>query len=249
MTISATSSNDFDPKRGAIIDDTDSDREEIEIDSHSASQKLDSSFGASVASRSQGTTTFSSESSSSNPNPSPYPVNSTEWLDNLIKECVYSDSETDYVMMEGMYSTATEQWKGEWFSPSNPTIRSRFTYKSTTWVTDKLPCKICNVVDEVDAFYCDMCDEAYHHHCIGWPTGKKEPKKWFCSEFGRNCQKVIDTWGPIPTSKIYKGSFKMKGRVDRVQESFVLKFRYLPSLASTSVDSPSICADAFGVRN
>ena len=38
----------------------------------------------------------------------------------------------------------------------------------------------------------------------------------------------------------------MKGRVDRVQESFVLKFRYLPSLASTSVDSPSICADAFG---
>ena len=148
--------------------------------------------------------------------------------------------------MEGMYSTATEQWKGEWFSPSNPTIRSRFTYKSTAWVTDKLPCKICNVVDEVDAFYCDMCDEAYHHHCIGWPRDKKEPKQWFCSEFGRNCQKVIDTWGPMPTSKIYKGSFKMKGRVDRVQESFVLKFRYLPSLASTSVDSPSICADAFG---
>ena len=54
MTVSATSSNDFDPKPGAIIDDTDSDREEIEIDSHSASQELDSSFGASVASRSQG---------------------------------------------------------------------------------------------------------------------------------------------------------------------------------------------------
>ena len=185
-TVNAASSNGFGlglPEDGATIDDTDSDREEIEIDSYSASQELDSSFGVSVAGPGSG-------SSSSNPNPSPHAINSALWLDSLIKECVGDSPEKDDVSMEGMYSTATERWKGEWFSPSDPTIRSSFRYQSTTWVTDKLPCKICNKVDEVEAFYCDMCDDAYHHHCIGWPTGKKEPKRWFCSEFGRNCQKV-----------------------------------------------------------
>ena len=38
----------------------------------------------------------------------------------------------------------------------------------------------------------------------------------------------------------------MRGVVQRVQESFVLKFRYVPSVAPTSVDCPSICDDAFG---
>ena len=138
MTVNAASSNGFGlglPEDGATMDDTDSDREEIEIDSYSASQELDSSFGVSVANPGSG-------SSSSNPKPSPHAINSALWLDSLIKECVGDSPEKDDVSMEGMYSTATERWKGEWFSPSDPTIRSSFRYQSTTWVTDKLPCKI-----------------------------------------------------------------------------------------------------------
>ena len=95
-------------------------------------------------------------------------------------------------------------------------------------------------------FFCDMCDEAYHHKCIGWdPAAQTEPDKWYCKEFGKNCQKVINTWGLMPTSRIYKGKFHVMGE-QPVKESFVLKFKYLLNETTPKDDEPCIKAKVFG---
>eukprot|EP00943_MAST-04B_sp_MAST-4B-sp1_P003275 g3275.t1 len=150
--------------------------------------------------------------------------------------------------MEGMYSSHKEmwKWKGEWFDAKDGQLRSRFSYQSTNWISAQLPCKICNSVDMENAFFCDMCDEAYHHKCIGWDKNQADPKNWYCKEFGRNCQKVIDGWGLMPASRIYKGSFRVYGQTQSMKESFVLRFKYLPNEQPPKDYEPCITAEVFG---
>ena len=187
-------------------------------------------------------TALSSSSSSSS-----LQVQRSESIEEILEETKRNspDNNAD-ISMQGMYSSHNERWKGEWFDIKNPSLRSKFSYKSTNWVLDKLPCQVCKSVDAENAFFCDMCDEAYHHKCIGWdPAAQTEPDKWYCKEFGKNCQKVINTWGLMPTSRIYKGKFHVMGE-QPVKESFVLKFKYLLNETTPKDDEPCIKAKVFG---
>jgi|EP00945_MAST-04E_sp_MAST-4E-sp1_P000798 acetoin utilization deacetylase AcuC-like enzyme len=165
-------------------------------------------------------------------------------LSNASESSQVSEDGTDKVHMTGLYSVETGDWKGTWHSDGRDELSSKFRYKAGTVIDHKMPCSICNVIDDEEALYCDLCDRGFHFACLKIQEVPKA-RHWYCDD----CQPVKDTWGLMPCSRLYTGTFDMKG-AQKQKEQFYLSFSYRKnrSPAGSAVDenAPVIRASAKG---